>query len=338
MIRDLSSPKPAENLAAQVPFESDALSSGFYLALVLDVLTVAFALWAGLLYRGFLGGGNSLAGTIIVAVLFATFLAIGLYLTKKTARRVLVLAGAVAGLFLFFFLSGNVAHAGAGAALTFLLLLWGEALGRARVANSIGLSFFHGVQPLLAKASTALVLSGLILFVPYWTPARAFLSSSDFDSYFRVVGGTLHRFYEEIDFSNSFDEFALSLAHYELLGNQEFKSLPVPRQAEVVKEVTAKVKESMGRTLQVGPEEGGKTMGAIFYRLLTRTLGDMQARFGGWFLAGWVAVLFVMLRGIAVFFYWLAGLFGLIIFHSLIALGAVRIRGETRTQEVVEYI
>ncbi|MBM3257203.1 MAG: hypothetical protein FJY98_02630 [Candidatus Liptonbacteria bacterium] len=340
MIRDLSSPKPndAGNLVAQVPLETEERSSGFYFSLVLDVLTVAFAFWTGLMYQSFLTGEASLGGVAAVATLFGTFLAVGLYLTRHAGRRILVIVGVIVGLFLFTLTPGNAAYVGLSAILTFLLLLWGEALARARIANSLEVRFTHGVQPLLSKATTALVFSGLILFIPIWTPAKAFLSPAEFNSYYEVIGGTLHRFYGEINFSGTFDQFASSLARYELLGNADFKRLPPSRQAAVTEEVTVKVKENLGKTLEVKVEEGKKSMGAIFYKLSMRTLGDLQGKFGTWFLVGWAILLFAIIRGVGVFLYWIAGLLGLLMFHILLLLGITRLRGETRTQQVAEYI
>ncbi len=336
MIRDLSSPNTG-NLAADVPAEMEDLPGGFYLSLVFDVLTITFSLWMGLSYRGFLDGTNSLGKVAFIATIFGALLSLGIYLTPKIMRRVGVLAGTVIGIFLFMVTSNTLAYVGVSAVIMFLFLIWGEALGRARMANTLRISFLHGVGPLLSKATTALTITGLLLFIPFWTPSRVFFSPTDFAIYFRGVGNVLHQFYGEINFIGTFEEFASSLAYYELLNNPDYRKLTPAGQERIYQDTAAKAKENLGNILRIETGDEKKPMASIVYTLILKTLEGLRARFGSWFLIGWLTILFIIFRSIGTILYMVAGGVGFIFLQILFILGALRIKGETQTQEKVEF-
>jgi len=344
MIRDLSSihnsPKleGAQNLLAQVPQEEAERTTGFYLSLTLDVLTIALAFWVGLLYREFLGGGGSLWNIGLVATLFGVCLSLGLYLTKHALRRIIVLGVAVIGLFIFTLSSLTLSFAGVAVPVALLLVLWGEALGRARIANSLHTRFFHGAQPLLAKTATALIASGLILYIPYWTPTRAFFSKPAFESTFQVAAAAAHRFYGEVDLTGTLSAFAASLARYRLLGASDFRRLPPAEQERVTREMTATIQTQLNTSLQVGPSEERTPVSLIFYKLALRTFGDFEKQFGSWFLGIWLITMFFALRAVGIVLSWAAGLVAYFFFQLLLVAKIIRFRGETETQEIVEYV
>ena len=341
MIRDLIKPRPPEpssGLLAQVPTETVERTSGFYIAIVVEVLTVALALWTGISYKNFLGGSGSLGTIVVLTTTLAAFLSLGLYLTKSPLRRIGLLLGTVVGMCLFLPTASTLPFVGGAAAVLVLFLLWGESLGRARVANSLKLRFFHGVHPLLVKFTTAAILGGLLIFLPYWTLARAFPTETSFEAYFKNVGGTVHRFYGELQLTGSFDEFVTSLARYRLLGTSDFRRLPLSRQTAVIEELRVTLKESLSKALHVEPSEEKNSMGKIVYKNLIQILGDLQTRFGPWFLAGWLIIMFLILRGIGTLLYWISAFAAFAAFQVLLMLGVVRMRGETQTQEVAEYV
>ncbi len=340
MIRDLIKPRPSEpqDLLAQVPVEEAERTTGFYLSLALDVLTVAFAFWVGLLYQELLFGGGSLWNIALVATLFGVCLSLGLYLTKHALRRTIVLGVAIIGLFAFTFSPLTISFAGVAIPLALLLVLWGEALGRARIANSLHTRFFHGAQPLLAKTATALIVGGLILYIPFWTPDRAFFSKQVFESTFQAAAAATHRFYGEVDLTGTLGTFAASLARYRLLGAADFRRLPPVEQERVTREMTATIQTQLYASLQVGPSEERTAMSAIFYKLALRTFGDFEKQFGSWFLGIWLITVFFAFRAVGIVLSWIAGLVGYLFFQLLLVAKIIRFRGETETQEVVEYV
>ncbi|MBI2623702.1 MAG: hypothetical protein HYW65_03990 [Candidatus Liptonbacteria bacterium] len=343
MIRDLSSlhkPKSedAENFAAQVPQEKTERTGGFYVALALDGLTLAFALWMGVLYANFLTRGESLLALALVATAFGACLSLGLYLVKNTLRRAGIIAGSTIGFFIFALSSENISFGFVAVPVTLLLIFWGEALARARIANSIRVRFLHDARPLLAKTATALVAGGVILFIPHWTPARAFFSQPSFDSLIGVAAGTLERLYSEINFKGTLEEFEQSFARYQLSRTADFRRLPPARQEEVVRNVTASLKEEFGKALRVSPSEERASLSSVLYKVTLRSVGDLQTQFGPGFLAVWLIALFFALRAVAVVFSWIAGFLAHFLFHFFLVAKVIRFRGETETREVVEYV
>jgi hypothetical protein len=343
MIRDLSSlhsPKTPEggNFAAQVPEEAVERGSGFYLALALDALTVTLAFWCGILYREFLLGDSSLWGVALVATMLGICLALGLYLTKHGLRRLIVLAVAVVGLFIFTFSSDTLAYAGVAAPLSFLLIVWGEALGRARIANGVHVRFLHGAQPLLAKLATAFTLSGLLLFIPYWTPARGFLSKPAFEATFQASAAAAQHFYGEIDLTGTLGTFAESLARYRLTHAPDFRRLPPAEQERVTRDLAGTLKTQLAASFQVELAEEKTSMGTLLYRAALRTFGDFEKQLGAWFFAIWIVVMFLGLRALGVLSSWVSAGVAYIFFELFLAAKIIRFRGETTTQEVVEFI
>ncbi|MCR4328583.1 MAG: hypothetical protein NUV53_03635 [Patescibacteria group bacterium] len=340
MIRDLSNLKREEtqNFATQLPVERTREPSGFYVALALDVLTVACALWIGLSYRTFLDVGTGWAGILLSGGGFSVCLALGLYLTKSITRRILVILGSVAGLFLFTASSINYAYAGSAAFIVFFLILWGEAASRAHIANGIEVRVMQGVRPLLAKSTTALIVAGLLLYIPYWSPAGSFFSQGSFNGIFQSTGEALHRFYGEIDFVGTFDSFTTSIARHSLLSAPDFRRLPTIEQEATVRNLAVTVKENLSNALVISPEEAESPMHVIWYKVILQSLAWLEDKFGVWFIAIWLLSLFGILRGIGVLFYWCAGLITMLFFQTLLVTKVITTKGETCTREVVEYV
>ena len=342
MIRDLSnlhSPKSedAQNFVAQVPTEEIVRTSGFYLSLALDVLTIALALWVGLLYQELLVGGGSLWNIALVATGFGACLSLGLYLTKHAMRRAIVIASAIVGLFVFTLSPLTVSFAGIAVPVSLLLILWGEALGRARIANSLHIRFIHGAQPLLAKTMMALIASGLILFIPYWTPARAFFSQSVFESTFKIATAVVHRFYREITFTGTLDDLEASLARYQL-STRPFSVIDYPTTEEVVRATTEAIKADFSKALRIDPSEGKQPLSKVLYEVALRTFGDFEKQFGSWFLGIWLLIMFFALRAVGIVLSWIAGAVAYLFFQLFLVAKIIRFRGETETQEIVEYV
>jgi hypothetical protein len=321
-----------------MPTEVIERPSGFYVSLALEALTVAFALWTGLLYQQLLLHGGTLAGIAAVATVFALCFALGLYLTKSAVRRAAVIVCSSLGFFAFSMYGGNIPFAAVAVAVTLLLLFWGEVLARARVANAVYVRFLHDTRPLLTKLATALVAGGLILFIPSWTPARAFLSESSFGAMLQLATGVVGRLYQEIRFTGTLQDFQVSLARYQLSKTAEFRKLPAPRQEEEVRILTERLRPELHKALQIGPSDEALPLQHILYNVSLRTIGNLQTQFGSSFLAVWLITLFLALRAAGMVLAWVAGVGAHLVFHALLVANVIRFRGETQTQEVVEYV
>lgn len=342
MIRDLTSPPKTtppqtQNLIEQVSVEKAERGSGFYFGLALDALTLSFALWTGLLFRNFLEFGGSLYAPAIASLGLAVCLSLGLHLTKKIMRRIVILAGVALGLFIFLVSVSNLAFIAVAIVCMFLFLLWGETSSRSRISNSLDLRFLNSVQPLLTKTTTGIILAGIVAFLPYWTPERGVLPRETFDSSFEAIGGMTKQFYGEIKLTGTFSEFAGSIARYQLFAAPDFKKLPPTRQQEVIEENSSKITAGLADQLGISAEDKDKPMNVIFYNLTLQSIQDLQKRLGVMFLGLWAILLFLILRSVGTVAYWVSALIGFFVFQTLLAMGAIRIKGETQTQEVVEY-
>ncbi|RJQ28442.1 hypothetical protein C4571_03665 [Candidatus Parcubacteria bacterium] len=330
---DLGTPK--QNLIKQIPAERIIRPPGFYKSIVFDVCTVLSAAALGYVYSLYLQNkATPLVFGSVIAV-FGIFSALQVFLTKNFARRfsILVLEAFV---FIPFFFDYSFELL---VAVVFFFLVFatlGEVASRRAMDNSLQVRFLAVARPVLTRLTTGIVLILILLYIPQWNPESIFLSENAFQGFFDSAAGGANKFYPEVMFSGSFKELAESLARLQLAGTSVFLSLSPASQEQVVRQTASQIIESVSKNLGV-EVSGGESTSKIFYNLIIATLRGFHDRFGQWFLVGWAVAVFFVARGFGTIFYWAVGLCAFIVYELLLAIDFIRITGESRTHEVVEF-
>ena len=334
-----------ENLAAQAPAESVALPSGFYQALVLDALTIISAIALGFFYRWYLDGRTTFTVALISATAFALLSVLHIFLTKNLWRRALVLAlEGIALLFLFTNTDLRFLVFAYGAFILFSL--WGEILGRKNLENGLDIQLFSTVQPAIGKFASALTFIALILYVPYINSGGVLISQQTFNKIFNVSANVVKQFYPEFPLTGTIGEFAKNIAQFNLRQNPQERPVSIDTQyggaaagsseekdiASASEEIISAIQKALGV-----PISKDDLASNVFYEFAASNLETLQGRFGQWFVVAWIFVIFFLIRSFTALFYWVVSLLSLLVFQLLLTVKVIRLRGENRTKEVIEF-
>lgn len=323
------------NLIRQTTAEKIIRPPGFYTSIVLDVLIVFCALFLGFFYRGFLRNSISPIWPLLIFALFALLSVFGMLLTKSMGRRVGAIVLSVFGIVVFFydlplpFLAGS-ALAASG------FLIWGEALSRTEIQNSLSIKFFKVVRPYLNKFITAMALLAVLLYLPQWNAAGDFLSPAAFQSLYRFSSRLAMLFYPELKLDSSAEAFARSLAEFQLKTNLAFlQLLPAARERAVeegAKQILKGLSERTGTEIRPAAP-----LSLLLYEVIVKNLRGWQEKFGSQLVFGWGIIVFFILRGIGGLLYFLLAGIGFFVYHFLLAINFIKIVGESRMHETLEY-
>lgn len=325
-----------QNLINQVKPESfSSHGPGFYKLLVLDFLTVAAAALLGYVYKGYLASQFGISFLLFALALFGVASVLQVFLGKDFGRRILVLFLETMTLLIFFY-SYDIRILGISAVILFFFLVFGEIAGRREIENGLNLRFFRTTHRILPKLVTALLLVFIILYFPQWQSKNEFFSEKAFQGLFDWSAGVAGNIYPEITFNSSFQKLAEGFANFQLKNNAAFVGLPSDAKQKVVEQTASQIADNLGKSLGtvILPQD---SVGKVFYGFIIRLLEGWRTRFGNFFLIGWFFALFLILRGFGTIFYMIISFISFIVYQILLAAGAIRIVGESRTKEAVEF-
>jgi hypothetical protein len=309
--------------------------SGFYVSLLLDVISILAAIGASSAYLHYLAGTVSLwvvvaaAGTFILAGIFP------LLFTVNFSRRLLVRLIEVVGLIGFFYDQPFLLLLTAGAA-TYFFFLWGEWVSRDQLKNGLQIRFGQATKDYINKAITGLCMLAVLLFLPQWQAEQSVLSEGNFRTLYGSSTGFVNQFYQELKLDGNFGEFAQSFVRLQFTGNLAFEQLLPPAKEKAIEEGKAQFVRDLEQSwgMQI-PED--KPLSTVAYDYLIRLLEKWRATFGERFLAAWAIVAFFVVRSFGyVVSLFISGI-GYFIFQVLLAMNVVHIRGETMMKERIEY-
>lgn len=325
----------SQNLIEQVKVESVIVQPGFYRQIVFDVLTVISAALFGYVYRQYLVGQASFQLLLWVIVGFSVFTVLQTFLAKEMGRRFFILLLEIGALLAFFY-DFDLKFLGAAAGIMLVFSLWGDILGRRELENSLQIRFFRTAKPILKKLTTALALLLIVLYLPQWHRSSVFVPEETFQGFFDWAANLTSNFYPNISFNSSFGALTEDLAAAKLAGDPLFRELQPSTRASVLKETADQVAASLSESLGIDILAEDSVSG-VFYDFIVKLLEGWRDRFQDVFLFGWVAMVFFILRGFGIIFYWVVGFLAFIVYQILLASGFMRITGETRTHEIIEY-
>lgn len=328
-------PQQNLNLITQVPATRVVRPRGFYKSIVFDALTVISAVGVSYLYRRYLGGTASTLLLMGGLALFSIFSALQIFVTKEFSRRSFVMVLQVIALVSFFW-SWPIQTLGSLILLLLFFLAWGELKSRRELHNGLSIRFFKVVRPQFTKLTTAVVLMFLILYLPQWDTKNIFVSEKNFEYVFSWATGIVNNFYPELDFSSSVGNLMKSVTRLQVGGTSAFLNLPTNVREQVIDQGARQLLENVRKSVGFVLEEGQSTT-EVFYGLALETLKGWHERFGGGFVAAWVVVAFLVIRGFGTLFYWAVSALAFLVYQLFLAMDILRVTGESRTHEVIEF-
>ncbi|MEK9180262.1 MAG: hypothetical protein AAB897_02525 [Patescibacteria group bacterium] len=324
-----------QNLIKQVSPQAVQLQPKFYKQLVFDFFSVAAAGVLGYLYREYLSGGLSLVTLLGGLALFAIISTLQVFFTKDLRRRLFVMILETIAILLSFW-GHNWKLLGTAALVLLVFRFWGEILGKRELESSLEIRFFTTARPVLSKFTTALIVAFIVLYVPFWSPEKVFVSQGTFDGFVNWFSNVVGGFYPSIRLNTTFGEFVNGLAKSQLQSESAFTSLSPGAQEQALNQTASQVAASLSKGLGIEVDLNAPVSGT-FYQYIINLLRDWHARFGNAFVAAWAISIFFVFRGFGAIFYWLAGIFAFIIYQILLASGFIHVIGETRTHEVIDW-
>lgn len=331
----LGSPLQSQNLARQVSAEKITRPPGFYKSIAVEVLEVSASLVLGYFYRMYLAGYSPIAHVALAAVGFAVLSTIGMLLQQGLLRRAGVTLLKVVALATFFY-DTPPETLGIVSGAAYLFFLWGEWDGYRETEGLLEVRFFRIVRAQLKKHATALVLIGVVLYLPFWTPEKSFIPESQFQVVYNWTAATLARSYPGVTFGATMKAFAESLARRELETDERFSRLAPFDQKQAVTAATTQIIAKIEKTLEM-KVDASRTVAETLYGYLTFMLDRWQKKFGAQFLLAWAVVAFLVIRGLGSIFVAVSSACAFIVYQILIAADFIHVSGESRVKEVIVY-
>lgn len=322
------------NLLRQVTAEEIVRPPGFYTAIALDTLTVLSAAGSGLAYRFYLENDANIVWGVLLFAVFAILSSLGMLLTKSFWRRLIVITLSFAAISVFFFylpiwflLISVVVALG--------LVIWGEIASRSELNSNLNIRFFRVVRPYLGKTITAAAMLAVIFYLPQ-ARIESIVSPSLFDALYRSLSGTAAFLYPEIKLSSSAEDFASSIARFKLEANTLFLQLLPPARERALKEATAQTLSALNEWLgfEAAPQA---SMKSLLYRWALKNLEEWREKFGGKLLIIWGIIIFLILRLVGGGLHLLLALTAFLVYQFLLTANIIKIVGESRVQEKIEY-
>ncbi|HEY4525744.1 MAG TPA: hypothetical protein VJL32_01425 [Candidatus Paceibacterota bacterium] len=326
-----------DNLIKPISSERVVRPPGFWSGLIVDLVVMLLACGFGYLYyRYLLSGGyfllySILAGSALLLVsLFDTLL------TKSFTRRVVVVLAEVVVMSLWFMASGIMSFVLAVAGAAAFFMLWGELQSRREMENGLEIQFFKIARPQLNKGITALVLFGVLSYLPLYSYERIFMPESVFSSVYGWAANIVKGMYPELELNGDFNKFIGSITDLKVKSDYEFAGLPDNAQKMILQELNAQTVKAIKDRINIDFSET-QPMYQIFYNYLKNMVQNWESKFGEKFLAAWAMVVFFVVRSFGFVLYIILSVLGFFVYQLLLAMNFIRIVGESRVHETMEY-
>jgi hypothetical protein len=300
------------------------------------VLAVLSAAFFGFSYYGYLTRGYSVWMLLGSLLLFAAFSVLEAFLAKYTRRAILVVfLQSVATVAFFWRVDWRVLAVTWG--VVFVFLAWGYVSGKWRLANSIEIPFFGASGTTLGKFTTGILIFMILIYVPQLSSGNVLvISQKSFGTFFDWAASIVNDFYPSVSLDGTFANFSNSLATMELQNNPSFQSLSPDEQNAAITQQTQQF-ESAFIGNATGTIATSSPASDAFYNVFRGMANAWQSESGGWFIVGWIAVIFIALRSVGIVFNWLAQFVTLVFYELLLATGFMKIREEEHIREVIGF-
>lgn len=321
------------NNPSSISFGQAPDRTGLYKSLGLDAVAVIAAAVFGFSYYGYLTRGYSVWVLLAAFLFFAAVFALEVFITERTRRALLVAVLQSVGVVAFFWRIDWRVLVVTGA-IMFAFLVWGHFSGRHRLENSIEVPFFGATSVALGKFTTGALIFMILIYVPNVGGNPLVISPKSFGTLFDWASAVVNDFYPSISLQGSFGSFSESVAKMELQNNPNFQNLTPDQKSAVVSQQTTQFEKTfLGNA--TGTVASSSSASDAFYNVLQGMANAWQSEAGGWFLIGWIAVVFIALRSVGVIFNWIAQFVTLMFYELLLATGFIKIHEEEHIREVI---
>lgn len=302
------------------------------------MLAVLTAAWFGLSYYGYLTKGFPVWMLLASLAAFSTLSVLEVFLAEKRLRVWLVLFLESLAIVGFFWRADRLVLA-----ITWIILLaflgWGYFAARRRLANSIEIPFFGTAAEDLGKLTTGILLFMILIYVPQAGNNPLVVSQKSFRTFFDWASSAANGFYPQLSLNGSFGSFSESVATMELQNNPSFQNLNPDQKNAAIAAQTQEFEQSF---LKNAPSSSAAVATSsptsdAFYSVLQGMANAWQSEAGGWFIIGWIAVIFIALRSVGVIFVWLEEIVALAFYELLLATGFMKIQEEEHVREVIGF-
>ncbi len=324
-----------QNLIKRVNLESRIRRPGIYKPILMDALTVLFALGVGYLYKQFLAGTVDYALLLAGMTVFTVISVLQVFFTKGFGHRIWILVLEVAALACLFY-NYDLKILGIASAFALIFLFWGEVQGRAELESALEIGFFRTARPVLKKLTTALLLALIILYIPQLNEKTMFVSEATFQKFYDWAAGFVTNFYPEVNFSTSFGKFAEGVARLELKNSPAFQTLSPANQESVIQQTSDDLVKNLNRNFDMAVSKDELASG-VLYSVIIKLLNNWMAHFGYYFAAFWALLVFLIFRALGTIFYLIVGFIAFLVYQILLASNFIHVVGEMRTHEIIEF-
>jgi hypothetical protein len=330
-----TSPAQEQNLITENRIITAGRPDGFYKSIVLDILSVAVAALFGYLYYRYLTVGISVWFVVGGLALFGVLTVLQVFLSNSPNRRVAILLCEIAALMIIFRNDNWRILVITGVTLL-LFQIWGYFAGRSRLRNSVEIPFFSMTGNTLGKFTTGILIFMILTYVPQLNSNSTFISQQSFRAFFNWSAGFLSGFYPNLALTDSFGNFAQSVAKMELANNPSFENLNTEEQNLEISQAATQFSDTFSKPSPT-PITASDTTSDAFYNVIEGMMAAWQSQSSGWFVIGWGVVLFIALRSVGIVFVWLDQFICLIFYEILLASGFMKVMEQSQSKEIIVY-
>ncbi len=301
--------------------------------LVLDAAAVLAAAGFGFSYYGYLTHGYPVMILLGMMTLFAAVFALEVFIAEGVRHAlVIALLEALAAVAFFWHVDWRVLLVTGG--VMFAFLAWGHFSGRHRIENSIAIPFLGATDTALGKFTTGALIFMILIYAPKVSGNPLVVSEKSFGTFFDWAANVVNDFYPSVSLHGTFGSFSESIARMELANNPNFQNLSPDAQNAVVSQQTKQFEATFLGSASSTVASSSSASDA-FYNVLQGMASAWQSEAGGWFVVGWIAVMFIALRSIGVVFNWIAQFVTLMGYELLLATGFMKVHEEEHVREVI---
>lgn len=306
-----------------------------YKSIVLNALIIASGFYFGYFYFQYLSEAISAWPMIGALAAFSVFSVIRMVAARDLWGMVAMIFFESAVLCGPFLLSNSFRNFSLVTLVIFVFLLWGEVSGRRELALNLELRFFRIARIAINKITTGATLMIVVLYLPVAMSGQTLVSRSAFDILVGGGAGLVRLAYPDYNSNLTVGAAAHVAAMNQVGSDPAFLALPEAAQNVALNTAVSSTIANFNESLHLNLTAQEPIQSAA-YDYLTATLNAWHDRFGDWFLVGWVAVMFLVIRSIGFFFSVAASFVALVVFYLLVAMRVIGITGETRTKEVAK--
>jgi hypothetical protein len=328
-------PRLDQNLVRPIAVDRRELPRGFYRLISLDLITVLSALGVGYLYSLYLSGQNYFVLLISFLTIFLVASVFGLFLRKNASRRAIILVLEIGALLLPFY-DRPYKIWSLAAIIIIIFFTWGEADSRRDIDNNIELRFIRCIRPFLEKATTAIVLAALVIYIPQWDAKNIFVSERVFGSVFDWASGLTGNFYPEFKLNSSVGALAESVARSQVENNPNLKLLSPGDKESAIQVAVPQIIDNFSRSFGTVLKTEQLVSDALYESFIS-LISKWREKFGNFFLIAWIISVFFLVRIFGVVYYLAVAALSFATYQILLALNVFSLVGETRTHETLEF-